>query len=35
LIGAEYGSKKLANPVIRKILAFVLVFAGIKMLFAT
>jgi uncharacterized protein len=35
LIGAEYGSKKLANPVIRKILAFVLVFAGSKMLFAT
>lgn len=35
LIGAEYGSKKLANPVIRKILALVLVFAGSKMLFAT
>jgi uncharacterized membrane protein YfcA len=34
LIGAEYGSKKLANPTIRKLLAAVLVFAGGKMLFA-
>lgn len=33
LIGAEYGSRKLTNPVIRKILALVLVFAGSKMLF--
>ena len=32
LIGAEYGSKKLANPTIRKLLALVLVFAGGKML---
>jgi uncharacterized protein len=32
LIGAEYGSKKLANPTIRKLLAVVLVFAGSKML---
>jgi uncharacterized protein len=31
LIGAEYGSKKLANPVIRQLLALVLVFAGAKM----
>ncbi len=31
LIGAEYGSKKLANPAIRKLLALVLVFAGSKM----
>ncbi len=35
LIGAEYGSKKLANPVIRKLLALVLVFAGSKMIFST
>jgi len=35
LIGAEYGSRKLANPVIRKILALVLVFAGSKMFFST
>lgn len=33
LIGAEYGSKKLANPVIRKLLALVLIFAGSKMIF--
>jgi len=33
LIGAEYGSKKLANPMVRKILALVLIFAGGKMLF--
>lgn len=32
LIGGEYGSKKLANPTIRKLLALVLVFAGSKML---
>lgn len=32
LIGAEYGSKRLANPSIRKLLALVLVFAGSKML---
>jgi uncharacterized protein len=32
LIGAEYGSKKLANSTIRKLLAVVLVFAGSKML---
>ena len=32
LIGAEYGSKKLANPTIRKLLALVLLFAGSKML---
>lgn len=31
LIGAEYGSRKLANPTIRKLLALVLVFAGSKM----
>ena len=34
LIGAEYGSKKLANPTIRKLLALVLLFAGSKMLLA-
>ena len=32
LIGAQYGSRKLANPTIRKLLALVLVFAGSKML---
>ena len=32
LIGAEYGSQKLANPTIRKLLALVLLFAGSKML---
>ncbi len=31
-IGAEFGSKRLANPTIRKLLAAVLVFAGSKML---
>lgn len=31
-LGAEYGSKKLANPTIRKLLALVLLFAGAKML---
>jgi uncharacterized membrane protein YfcA len=30
-LGAEYGSKRLANPTIRKLLALVLVFAGTKM----
>ncbi len=34
LIGAEYGSKKLASLAIRKLLALVLVFAGSKMLLA-
>ncbi len=34
-IGAEYGSKRLANPTIRKLLAVVLVFAGSKMLMST
>jgi uncharacterized membrane protein YfcA len=34
LIGAEYGSRKLANPTIRKLLALVLLFAGGKMLLA-
>jgi uncharacterized protein len=34
LIGAEYGSKKLANPSIRKLLALVLLFAGSKMIFS-
>lgn len=32
-IGAEFGSKRLANPTIRKLLAIVLVLAGGKMLF--
>jgi hypothetical protein len=32
LIGAEYGSRRLANPTIRKALALVLVIAGTKML---
>ncbi len=31
LIGAEYGSRRLANPTIRQLLALVLVVAGIKM----
>lgn len=34
-IGAEFGSKRLANPTIRKLLAVVLVFAGGKMLFSS
>ena len=34
-IGAEYGSKRLANPTIRKLLALVLVFAGGKMLLSS
>ncbi len=33
-IGAEFGSKKLSNPTIRKLLALVLVFAGSKMCLA-
>ena len=33
-LGAEYGSKRLANPTIRKLLALVLLFAGSKMLLA-
>jgi len=32
LIGAEYGSRRLANPTIRQLLALVLLVAGIKML---
>ncbi len=32
LLGSVYGSRKLANPTIRKILAVILVFAGLKML---
>ena len=32
LIGAEYGSQKLANPTIRKLLSLVLLFAGSKLL---
>jgi len=31
-IGAEYGSKRLATPAIRKALALVLLIAGVKML---
>jgi uncharacterized membrane protein YfcA len=31
-VGAEYGSRRLANPTIRKLLAVVLVVAGIKMI---
>lgn len=34
-IGAEYGSKRLANQTIRKLLAAVLMFAGSKMLLAS
>jgi uncharacterized protein len=34
LIGAEFGSRKLANPTIRKLLALVLVLAGTKMIFS-
>lgn len=34
-IGAEYGSKRLTNPTIRKLLAVVLVFAGGKMLLSS
>lgn len=32
LIGAEYGSRRLANPTIRQLLALVLAVAGVKML---
>ena len=32
LIGAEYGSRRLANPVIQRLLALVLLVAGVKML---
>jgi uncharacterized membrane protein YfcA len=31
-IGAEYGSKRLANPVIQRLLALVLLVAGVKMI---
>lgn len=31
-IGAEYGSKRLGNPVIQKLLALVLIIAGLKMI---
>jgi uncharacterized protein len=31
LIGAEYGSKRLANPIIQRLLALVLLVAGLKM----
>lgn len=34
LIGAEYGSRRLANPTIRKLLALVLLLAGSKMVFS-
>lgn len=33
-IGAEYGSKRLATPVLRQLLSLVLVVAGLKMVFA-
>ena len=33
-IGAEYGSRKLANPLIRKVLALILFLGGVKMFFA-
>jgi uncharacterized membrane protein YfcA len=32
LIGAEYGSRRLPNPVIKKLLALVLAIAGVKMM---
>jgi uncharacterized protein len=32
LIGAEYGSRRLANPTIKKLLALVLAIAGAKMI---
>jgi uncharacterized membrane protein YfcA len=32
-IGAEYGSKRLATPVLRQLLSAVLVVAGLKLLF--
>ncbi len=31
-IGSELGSRRLANPVIQKVLALVLVIAGVKMI---
>jgi uncharacterized membrane protein YfcA len=31
-VGAEYGSKRLGNPIIQKLLAVVLVVAGVKMI---
>jgi uncharacterized membrane protein YfcA len=34
LIGAEYGSRRLANPSIRMLLALVLLLAGSKMIFS-
>ena len=34
LIGAEYGSRRLANPIIRMLLALVLLLAGSKMIFS-
>lgn len=34
LVGAEYGSKRLATPVLRQLLSAVLVVAGVKMIFA-
>ncbi|MEO8719329.1 MAG: sulfite exporter TauE/SafE family protein [Burkholderiales bacterium] len=33
-LGAEYGSRRFANPIVRRVLAVVLVVAGIKMVFA-
>jgi uncharacterized membrane protein YfcA len=33
LVGAEYGSRRLGNPTIKKILALVLAIAGAKMIF--
>jgi len=33
-IGAEYGSKRLANPIIKRLLSLVLLLAGIKMIAA-
>ena len=33
-LGAEYGSRRLANPVVRRVLAVVLALAGAKMLFS-
>jgi len=33
-LGAEYGSKRLGNPALRRLLAVVLVIAGLKMIFS-
>jgi uncharacterized membrane protein YfcA len=33
-VGAEYGSRRLGNPVIARLLALVLGIAGVKMLLA-